>query len=61
MAATVITNDTTPAELAECLAHLNAHAKRAQCIVGTLDYPSEWDLRSARSDAVLEDLRRATA
>ena len=56
-AETVVVRDDTPAdELIFALANLNRHSKRAQCIVGTLEHPSEWDIRSARCDAVLADL-----
>jgi hypothetical protein len=54
--AVVVTDETTVPELVECLVNLNDHARRAQHIIGTEDYPSEWDRRSARADAVLDEI-----
>lgn len=52
----VITDETTPDDLRECVTHLNYEAKRAPHIGGTADYPSNWDLWHARINAVLDEL-----
>lgn len=50
-----VTDDTTADELAECLTHLCKHAKRQQCIIGTLDQPSPWDTAHRRMDGPLDE------
>lgn len=53
---TRVTDDATPAELAEALTHLAAKARREPAVFGTLERPSNWDLRHARIDALLDRL-----
>jgi len=50
-----VTDDTTPEELAEALGHLCAFAKRQQCIIGTPEHPSAWDLAHLKLDGPLDD------
>ncbi len=53
---TVITDETTRAELVEALGHMNHRAQREFPVVGTPDLPTPWDLRHASLDALLTDL-----
>lgn len=50
-----VTDDTTCDELAEALGHLCRFAKRQQCIVGTLEHPTPWDLAHRKLDGPLDD------
>lgn len=53
-----ITDDTTRAEVEECLAHLCAHAKRQPCVVGDDTIPTAWDKAHRRMDGPLDDWLR---
>lgn len=61
--AIVVTDDTTADELAECLTHMCAFAKRQQRIVERLstDEPSEWTKAHRRMDGPLDDWLKAKA
>ena len=54
----VVTDDTTPDDLRECVTLLNREAKRAPHVLGTVEYPSNWDRWHARLDAVLDELTK---
>lgn len=56
----VVTDDTTRPELAETLTHVNARAKRCQCIVGSGE-PTPWDAAHSMIDALLRDWQDAPA
>ena len=54
--APVIDFDTTPAEVREQLAHLNATAKRQMRVVGSPLLPTPWDRLHARMNIALDEL-----
>lgn len=44
------------AEIIEALGYMCAEAKREQCIVGTLAWPSRWDSIHHHINGLLDDL-----
>ena len=51
----VITDESTAADIAEAITHVNHDAKRAPHVLGTADHPSRWDKRHELIDAMLTD------
>ena len=51
-----VTDESTRAELAECLANVNARAKQVPAVVGTAELPTEWDRRHQQMDLLLAEI-----
>lgn len=51
----VVDDDTTRAELAECLTHLSHAAKRVMPVVGSTEHPTPWDVAHRRMDEPIDE------
>jgi len=51
-----VSDRATRDELAECLANVNARAKRVPAVVGTAELPTEWDRRHQQLDLLLTEI-----
>ena len=56
----VLVTDETPAEILEALTYVNRLAKRAPAILGTVDYPTDWDAAHRSLDQLLTDWQART-
>ena len=56
----VITDESTAADIAEAIGHVNHLAKRSPHVLGTIDYPTDWDRTHELLDAMLDDWRSRT-
>lgn len=57
----LITDDTTPDELAEAITHCGVYAKRQPHVMGDAAHPSGWDLAHQKLDLLLDDWLAAQA
>ena len=51
----VVTDESTRADLAEAMGHVNFTAKRTFQVVGTPEHPTLWDRRHELLNAMLDD------